>query len=128
MLKSFVCAAALGLAASAIAMSQAPADLLIRNARVVHGDGRVTPRAPSATPGQAAHAVGRGRGSDGKRYRCPAAQGFRTEYSPAITGVGTPAASPRRTTDPGSDSTSMRLPCCRSMSSDDRVPGGSAST
>ena len=38
-------AAALGLAAGAIAMSQAPADLLIRNARVVHGDGRVTPRA-----------------------------------------------------------------------------------
>jgi imidazolonepropionase-like amidohydrolase len=39
------CAAALVLAADAIVMSQAPADLLIRNARVVHGDGRVTPRA-----------------------------------------------------------------------------------
>jgi hypothetical protein len=42
----FLCgAAALGLAAGAIVMSQTPADLLIRNARVVHGDGRVTPRA-----------------------------------------------------------------------------------
>src|SRR5512137_1159606 len=26
-------------------MAQAPADLLIRNVRIVHGDGRVTPRA-----------------------------------------------------------------------------------
>jgi imidazolonepropionase-like amidohydrolase len=33
------------LAAGALVMSQAPADLLVRNVRVVHGDGRVTPRA-----------------------------------------------------------------------------------
>jgi imidazolonepropionase-like amidohydrolase len=33
------------LLASALVMSQAPADLLIRNVRIVHGDGRVTPRA-----------------------------------------------------------------------------------
>jgi len=38
-------AAALILLASATVMSQVPADLLIRNVRVVHGDGRVTPRA-----------------------------------------------------------------------------------
>jgi imidazolonepropionase-like amidohydrolase len=38
-------AAALALLADAILMAQAPADLVIRNARVVHGDGRVTPRA-----------------------------------------------------------------------------------
>jgi imidazolonepropionase-like amidohydrolase len=37
--------AALALSASAIVMAQAPADLLIRNVRIVHGDGRVTPRA-----------------------------------------------------------------------------------
>ncbi len=39
------CAAALAVLATAVLMSQAPADLLIRNVRVVHGDGRVTPRA-----------------------------------------------------------------------------------
>ncbi len=38
-------AAALALLADAILMAQAPADLVIRNVRVVHGDGRVTPRA-----------------------------------------------------------------------------------
>ena len=38
-------AAAMIVFASALVMSQAPADLLIRNVRVVHGDGRVTPRA-----------------------------------------------------------------------------------
>jgi imidazolonepropionase-like amidohydrolase len=31
--------------ASAFLMAQAPADLVVRNARIVHGDGRVTPRA-----------------------------------------------------------------------------------
>ena len=45
-----------------------------------------------------------------------------------MMGVGTPAARPRRTTEPGSDSTSIRLPICRSISSDDRVAGGSTST
>jgi len=40
-----VFAAALAVVASALVMSQAPADLLVRNVRVVHGDGRVTPRA-----------------------------------------------------------------------------------
>jgi len=41
-----VFAALLALPASAVVMShQPPADLLIRNARIVHGDGRVTPRA-----------------------------------------------------------------------------------
>jgi imidazolonepropionase-like amidohydrolase len=39
------CAAALTALATVLPMSQAPADLLIRNVRVVHGDGRVTPRA-----------------------------------------------------------------------------------
>jgi imidazolonepropionase-like amidohydrolase len=39
------CAAALAVLATTLLMSQAPADLLIRNVRVVHGDGRVTPRA-----------------------------------------------------------------------------------
>jgi imidazolonepropionase-like amidohydrolase len=40
-----VCAALLALVAGALPMAQAPADLLVRNVRVVHGDGRVTPRA-----------------------------------------------------------------------------------
>ena len=42
-----------------------------------------------------------------------------------MIGVGTPTARPRRTTLPCSASTSIRLPCDRSMSSDDRVVGGS---
>ncbi len=45
MKSTVVCAAALVFVASALVMSQAPADLLIRNVRIVHGDGRITPRA-----------------------------------------------------------------------------------
>jgi imidazolonepropionase-like amidohydrolase len=44
-------AAALAVLASAIVMSQAPADLVVRNVRIVHGDGRVTPRATVAVRG-----------------------------------------------------------------------------
>jgi imidazolonepropionase-like amidohydrolase len=50
---SVVHAAALVLFASAIVMSQAPADLLIHNVRIVHGDGRVTPRATVVVRGAA---------------------------------------------------------------------------
>jgi imidazolonepropionase-like amidohydrolase len=48
-----ICAALLAPAASAVVMAQAPADLLIRNVRVVHGDGRVTPRATVVVRGAA---------------------------------------------------------------------------
>jgi len=44
-MRHLFCAAALAVLATTLLMSQAPADLLIRNVRVVHGDGRVTPRA-----------------------------------------------------------------------------------
>ena len=40
-----VVAALVPVLASAIVMAQAPADLLVRNVRIIHGDGRVTPRA-----------------------------------------------------------------------------------
>ena len=48
-----VSAAVLVLFASQTVMSQVPADLLIRNVRVVHGDGRVTPRATVIVRGAA---------------------------------------------------------------------------
>jgi imidazolonepropionase-like amidohydrolase len=38
---------------SALLMAQAPADLIVRNVRVVHGDGRVTPRATVVVRGAA---------------------------------------------------------------------------
>ena len=45
-----------------------------------------------------------------------------------MIGTATPMRAARRTSAPCSASTSIRLPCCRSISSDDRVDGGSAST
>ena len=55
---------------------------------------------------------------------CPAAKGFSSAYSVDIIGTGTPTAAARRTTDPCSASTSIRLPCARSISSDDRIVPG----
>ncbi len=52
------------------------------------------------------------------------AQGFSTAYSADMIGTATPARSARRTTAPCSASTSIRLPCDRSMSSDDRIDAG----
>jgi hypothetical protein len=45
-----------------------------------------------------------------------------------MTGTGTPARAARRTTDPSSASTSIFFPCARSMSSEDRIDPGIAST
>ncbi len=56
------------------------------------------------------------------------AHGFSTAYSVDIIGTGTPARAARRTTDPCSASTSIRLPCDRSISSDDRMVPGMPST
>ena len=53
MKSTVACAAALALFASAIVMSQAPADLVIRNVRIIHGDGRITPRATVVVRGAA---------------------------------------------------------------------------
>ena len=55
---------------------------------------------------------------------CP---GFSTAYSVDMIGTGTPARAARRTTAPCSASTSIRFPIDRSISSDDRIVGGSAS-
>ena len=44
-----------------------------------------------------------------------------------MIGTPMPCVRARLTSAPWSASTSMRLPCCRSISSDDRVVGGSAS-
>ena len=49
--------AAMVLFASVLVMSQAPADLLVRNVRIVHGDGRVTPRATVVVRGAVIAAV-----------------------------------------------------------------------
>ena len=77
-LKSFVCAAALGLAASAIAMSQAPADSLIRNARVVHGDGRVTgPERDGRRARRPHHQRRAGRAGSARRSRASSPTGHR---------------------------------------------------
>ena len=54
----------------------------------------------------------------------PAANGFSNAYSVDIIGTGTPARAARRTTEPCSASTSIRLPCDRSISSDDRIVPG----
>ena len=52
------------------------------------------------------------------------AHGFSNAYSVDIVGTSTPARSARRTTDPCSDSTSILLPCDKSISSEDRMVGG----
>ena len=54
--------------------------------------------------------------------------GFNTAYSVDMIGTGTPGRAARRTTDPCSASTSIRLPCDRSISSDDRMVPGMLST
>jgi imidazolonepropionase-like amidohydrolase len=51
------CGAALALVAPTLVMSQAPADLVVRNVRVVHGGGRVTPRATVVVRGGTIAAV-----------------------------------------------------------------------
>ena len=56
------------------------------------------------------------------------AHGFSSAYSVDMIGTGTPAAAARRTSAPCSASTSMRLPCDKSISSDDLIVPGIAST
>ena len=56
------------------------------------------------------------------------AHGFSSAYSVDMIGTGTPAAAARRTTAPCSASTSIRFPCDRSISSDDLIVPGIAST
>ena len=56
------------------------------------------------------------------------AHGFSTAYSVDMIGAGTPAVAARRTTAPCSASTSIRFPCDRSISSDDRIVPGMRST
>ena len=56
------------------------------------------------------------------------AHGFSTAYSVDMIGTGTPARSARRTTAPCSASTSIRFPCDRSISSDDRIVPGIPAT
>ena len=56
------------------------------------------------------------------------AHGFSSAYNVDMIGTGTPAAAARRTSAPCSASTSMRFPCDKSISSDDRIVPGIAST
>ena len=56
------------------------------------------------------------------------AHGFSSAYSVDMIGTGTPAAAARRTTAPCRASTSIRFPCDRSISSDDLIVPGIAST
>ena len=99
-----------------------------REKAIDHLDQLVTAKTGNAVfarPAVAAHAPV-GAALPGHHPAAGCAHGFSTAYSADMIGTGTPARSARRTTAPCSASTSIRLPCDKSISSDERIVPGIA--